>query len=646
MKYKVLGIVIIFVAGLSILWTAEPDTLLVTETQHRKVYDIEGVTITALATTSTLGYSQIKEIGTENLGSAVNVKDLLTDLPGLRITTGGKGETDLRIRNFLRKQVKIMHNGVPISGGYFGNVDLNALPVTDIEQINIIKGPVSALYGSNTLGGIINIVTNEVPPGWSHITRFSLDRSKTCSLSYTGSRGSRNNSFNYRLERSFSSGYYLSESFEPTYHEDGGIRENTGFSRYSVGIGWNGYLASIHNLNFQAGYNYLDNKDIPSSVYEASFRRFTSWHSYNTSLRYSLPLRYNLLTETKIYTDFFDNVYEEYLDSELTNPDLISDIRNTTIGFSTTSQWTLSDRLLTKQGYKYEYSHYKRKDNAYYSDWYSGATILQEIYFQPEYDLSDLFTLTIGGNLSSFDQDKPTYNFAGSSGIFLTFPSNMRFSLAYSSNIRYPIMRELFSSSVGNTDLLPEKANKFEITGGSPFRLGSSYGYAHLALFHNSVFDLIEIRMLSDGYSRRFENIGNTYNYGTDLEMYFIPYPFWQSNISYSFIVTDSRSDYDLLRIPRNNVIFSNRFKLSDNLTIRQSSEYCDVRDDLDNFNYPQKIPSYTIHNVNILYRYSIANIKIGVDNIFDTLYYEKYGFPSKGRNYYISLELKTNKSR
>ena len=641
MTVKIIILIVINIFALSLLSAGQPDSLNTENQNSRKVYDLEGLTIRALATTGTLGYSYKKEITTDNLGSAVNIKDLLTDIPGLRITTGGKGETDLRIRSFQRKQIKIMFDGVPVSGGYFGNVDLNAFPIADIREINVVKGPVSPLYGTNTLGGVINIITNDNDPGWTHQARFRLDRSKTYSISYTGGKGSRFSNFRYYFDRSYSPGYYMSDSFAATPYEDGGLRDNTSFSRYSVGVGWNGDIHSIHHLDFRTGYTYLDNKDIPAPTYQASYRKFVDWHSYNTSLRYSIPLRYNLKLESLIYTDFLKDVYEEYVDAGMTNPILTSDLRNTVIGFDTRSEWIVNDMMISRQGYNYEFNTYKRRDDSFYTDWYSGSTVQQQLWLQPEYNITRNLTFTAGASISTLHIDETEVNFAGSSGMYLNVPNNMRFSLSYSRSIRNPILRELYSYSQGNPGLLPEKADKYEITVASPYKIGQRYGYLHFALFYNSIFDLIESIMVPEENLQRYENIARADSYGTDLDLAFKPFSRWESNLSYTLLFPGNKSDYSMLRIPRNNVILANRFNFTENLSFRLSSEYCDRRDDLDNFNNPQYIPAYFSHDLGFTYKYRKFAFASGIDNVFDTLYYEKYGFPGRGRNFYFSLELR-----
>ena len=57
--------------------------------------------------------------------------------------------------------IQILIDGVPIIGRRSGNFDLSRITLGNVKQIEIVKGPSSSLYGSEALGGVINIITEE-----------------------------------------------------------------------------------------------------------------------------------------------------------------------------------------------------------------------------------------------------------------------------------------------------------------------------------------------------------------------------------------------------------------------------------------------------------------------------------------------------
>jgi vitamin B12 transporter len=100
--------------------------------------------------------------------------DVLRGVPGLDIyETGGPGaSTSVYLRGSTPGQTLVLIDGVRIGdpASTDGSVDLGGLVVTDIERIEVLRGPQSALYGSNAMGGVINIITRkgEGPPrGWA-----------------------------------------------------------------------------------------------------------------------------------------------------------------------------------------------------------------------------------------------------------------------------------------------------------------------------------------------------------------------------------------------------------------------------------------------------------------------------------------------
>ena len=71
--------------------------------------------------------------------------------PSIAIRGTGVGDTANR--------VLVLVDGIPINGGFFGNVLWNRVPKETIERVEVIRGASSSLYGSYAMGGVVNIVT-------------------------------------------------------------------------------------------------------------------------------------------------------------------------------------------------------------------------------------------------------------------------------------------------------------------------------------------------------------------------------------------------------------------------------------------------------------------------------------------------------
>jgi outer membrane receptor for ferrienterochelin and colicins len=97
---------------------------------------------------------------------ATNVAEALATQPGVQVNPGAYGYlggvSAIQIQGFDTDRVLILEDGEPVIGDVGGAIDLSAIPMTDVERIEIVTGPTSALYGSSAIGGVVNIIT--APP--------------------------------------------------------------------------------------------------------------------------------------------------------------------------------------------------------------------------------------------------------------------------------------------------------------------------------------------------------------------------------------------------------------------------------------------------------------------------------------------------
>lgn len=108
--------------------------------------------------------AEIEQRGTRFVG------DILRDVPGVAVgRTGGYGGlTDLRIRGAEANQTLVLIDGMEMNNpANASSFDLGLLLAADVARIEILRGPQSSLYGSDAVGGVINIVTKAPRKGWS-----------------------------------------------------------------------------------------------------------------------------------------------------------------------------------------------------------------------------------------------------------------------------------------------------------------------------------------------------------------------------------------------------------------------------------------------------------------------------------------------
>lgn len=107
-------------------------------------------------------------------GGAVDLAGLLQLAPGVQITrNGGLGQTaGLFMRGASSSQSLVMIDGVRVDSASLGATQIAQIPLDQIDHVEVVNGNVSALYGSNALGGVVQVFTRD---GGNHPPRFTLD---------------------------------------------------------------------------------------------------------------------------------------------------------------------------------------------------------------------------------------------------------------------------------------------------------------------------------------------------------------------------------------------------------------------------------------------------------------------------------------
>lgn len=186
-------------------------TLLVTaigyETQRRRIRESEGsyvenftlaesqelletVVVTATRTPKLLKDVPIitRVISAEEIERAdvVHIGELLeTELPGLEFSYSMNQQVSLNMQGFGGNSVLFLVDGERLAGETLDNIDYNRLNLDNVARVEIVKGAASSLYGSNAVGGVVNIITKEPTEPWSVNvnTRYSTLGEKVGSLS-------------------------------------------------------------------------------------------------------------------------------------------------------------------------------------------------------------------------------------------------------------------------------------------------------------------------------------------------------------------------------------------------------------------------------------------------------------------------------
>ena len=91
--------------------------------------------------------------------AATNIAGVLTQQLGLQIASGSPAGTQVLIEGLGDQRVLVLLDGQPVAGRVGGVFDLSRLPASIVERIEVVKGPQSVIYGTDAMGGVINVIT-------------------------------------------------------------------------------------------------------------------------------------------------------------------------------------------------------------------------------------------------------------------------------------------------------------------------------------------------------------------------------------------------------------------------------------------------------------------------------------------------------
>ena len=206
-----------------------------------------------------------------------SLTEVLDDQIGIFIVPDFGGSNGVQMQGLDSEYTLLLIDGYPLIGRQSGTLDLDRISVGNIEKIEIIKGSSSSLYGTDAIGGVINLITSEAQKDLSFNSSYKYSSYNTNDLSLNlGTIVNDNHRFNVYLNSLSSDGYDLIENdfmntVEPYKRYTGFIRYNYTNNKWTVFSSIRGY---IENQDFKLNDNiYGDN--------------ITNEFSLNTSIKYS-----------------------------------------------------------------------------------------------------------------------------------------------------------------------------------------------------------------------------------------------------------------------------------------------------------------------------------------------------------------------
>lgn len=642
-----------------------------------EVYDLgdvlimeKGDEVNAITSIDTLSSYDIEMQGSQTVSEALEL------IPGLDVQTGGKGQSYVTLRGFDQKNIKVLIDGVPANPTYDGSLDLSQIPVDAIARIKVIKGASSVLYGPNTMGGVINIITKK--GGEKPFTSVRTSFGENSTQNYIFNHGAGKGNFNYWITASQrkSDGFELSDDFDPNnpvtgigtdYNEDGGVRDLSDYEKTTVSAKF-GYEYDDDSKLYMT-VDYHDNeRGIPTE--NSRYWDFKNWEQWHVSLAGEHDFTNLLSMKARLYYMKHDDTLEDVSwDAAHTTSKKwfqTSSYDDYSIGGEVQGYLDFGDISLVKMGVSYMKANNIQRE-------YLDATSMPVIKFgdpvgwapEQEYEVdiysfgleddirvTDKMTLTAGVSYdvhdpvkafdgkASIDRDK-TSTWNPQAGVSYDFTEDFTMYASVGKKTRFPQMKELYSDLAGgNTDLDPQQTIAYEIGATKRFNYGLSLSGA---LFYNDITDRIDYDVNDD-----LTNIGETEIKGMEAQLHYQSPWNLDLGLGYTYLsatdkADEARPELDAERIPEHKFFVDARYFFDFGLTAACQAIYTSDQVEYDKSFNPRDIDEFWVVNAKLnqdikLFEKISTAVFLEVKNLFDEDYEEGSG-PYPGRNFLAGMQ-------
>lgn len=634
-----------------------------------KVYTLGEISVTGLNLSSKfqqIGAAELQQFNREDLAAALKI------LPGANITNvGGRNEAMLYLRGFDLRQVPIFADGVPIYVPYDGYIDLSRFTTYDISKISVSKGFTSILYGSNTLGGAVNLVSRKP------VNAFELDAATGLKLSSSGFNGY-HSALNVGTKQkkyyaigsvSFLDKKYmsLSKDFVPLKGENGGRRDNSQSQDFkaSAKVGYTPNETDEYSINYTI---QQAEKGVPTYCGHNASQGYRYWKypEWNKSSLYFIsktaltPKTY--LKANAFYDKYLNSLYA-YDDSAYTTQKKGSSWKSHYDDYTTGASIELATEAIGNNTLKVAV-HEKNDVHREHNEGEKIRTFIDNtlsIGVEDTYRFTDKFN-AIAGVSYNIRSSVKAQNYYSSKDSIADFPSNagkalnyqmglvynvdanQQISLSASHKTRFPTLKDRYSYKLGkavpNPDLKPEYGWNFELNYAATL---SAKLQVEAALFLNKLKDAIQqVDNVMPG-QYQLQNVGDADFKGFELQVGWKPVTELSTGISYSFIERKNitKPSVKFTDVPKHKVFGYAQYNLAKpDAYLQLSGEYNSERISTSDGKYTA--PQYFLLNAKIHSRvYKGLSAEASVNNMFDKNYCIVEGYPEEGRTFLFSLKYK-----
>jgi outer membrane receptor for ferrienterochelin and colicins len=561
-----------------------------------------------------------------------NVTDALQNMvPGLNMSQFGT-RASITLQGMDSKYVLFLIDGERIAGEINGDIDYSMLNLENIERIEVIKGASSSLYGSNAIGGVINIITKKINGPFDG--KFYSKYSKYNELYSGGSLGLKRGIVGSRTSFNFShtAGYDIT----PESKYDWTQNPYTSFS-----INQKFEITPSSHLSLVPYFSYYQFERGNVSARPA--------HDLYTDLSGGLKGQY-FLGKHSIDFSYYRDRYNTYnILEQLNNKrdtasyDFLQTVR-------VQGNFRLSDRNSLTAGL--EYNHEKlfttRIDGGLRGAGEAVFYVQEDIRLGARWDL-------IAGVRGSHHSN---YGFNAAPKISFMFNQGfLNYRASIGTGFRSPALKELYMNFdhfgewyiIGNPELKPE-SSKY-ISGSVEF--SRPWNNSSVTVYRNELSNMITDRWLTDTVqlTRQYQNVASASVFGVDfISKQKITSGLWLS-VGYSYVQSkDNQTRLQLYGTSKHSGSISADYNIRKKDYSFTAQLYCKLMgekfyeittDGIDSHDRP-----YNSWRVTISQEYKWFRLSTGVDNIFNVIIPQNLDFISPGRRFFVGVNVDFGKIR
>lgn len=591
--------------------------------------------IDAAVKTEALSAKEIQESHHNSLSEAI------TEIPGVsqvNVDRRSAAKTAL-IQGFGENSVLVMIDGTPVSQNSAFGFDLSQISTENIEKVEVIKGGASALYGSQAIGGVINIVTKKP----KNATQYLLDASSGLATSAQDAKtnnikalySGRENGVGHKL--TFSVREQDNFDLDPnSIAKDGATIKNLNgslyldkkFGRNTIAVNYiylNGEVSSENSKPFGSSVfgKIINETKTDTHNVKLSLLNKKSTNSFKTSVSFE-RINDNLNLNDNPLTDFKEmdkkTQYDAYR-AELNYDTVINDIHAITAGLLY-KQDLVNQNTRSQQTQEVVVEH-KDIDN---------KRVQSIEAFVQDNIVLDSFEISPGVRI----QEDSATNFSVAPKLSLSYYTDLTNTISsktwftIGTGHRSPSIKERYftldHSSVGNyivqgnENLLPEKSISLQL--GDELTFGKK-ATVHANLFYNQIKNLIETTEIESQTSTRifsYENINEVTSQGIEFSSTLNLNSSNRLKLNYTYTETkDTKTNLHLVNRPFYIWKVGHRYSPTEKLKFISSFNYIGKKYlDVDNTDV---LPDYTTTDIKANYSYKKnVDLYMGIKNVFNTV--------------------------